>query len=346
MRSFNVFQRAAATGMVAGQRARIELDASRDTRYLFLTLSCRVAISVANATSIRNLGSPFAILDMLGLLEGGSVTGQGDPRAFAFASEFLRISAGTHTRLTSPNIATTTITERCVIPFERLYSMVPHETRYRVRNPAAKFDLFVDVNATPAAKLLVVGGATVVVDQINLEVQQYVAEPGANLPQFAPRWSEQTITVPGTNAKLAQEIEIAGDWIRGITIIQETAAGGLASDIINRAQLRADRKVIIGEDGPVSWSQLAAALEHESGGNVFAANGGSIVHLDFQQGGRLSNILSPFDGDNLRFVWDVQVSAGGSGSSQIKLLLHRLSRDEEVGTAGRRVIDPELRIPA
>lgn len=345
MRTFNVFQR--ETGVpVAGRRTHIELDSSRDSRYLVITATARVAISVANATAVRNRGSVFALFPSLRLSEAGSDTALGDPRAFAFASEFLRGSQGTHTRLASPNIGTTTLIEQLVIPFETLRQVMPRETRYRVRNPAVKFRLSVDMDATPIARILDQGGATVVIDQLAIDVQQHVAEPGIELPQFAPRWSEQFLTVSGSNAKLPQEIDLAGDWIRGITVIQEDTVKGLVADIIKNFQLRTDRRIIIGEDGPINWLQFARSLEFESGGNIFAADAGAIVHLDFATNGRLANLISPRDGDNLRFLWDCQPTAAPVGSSQIKLLLHRQSRDETVGEGGRRVVDPELRIPA
>lgn len=344
-RGFNVSQRAPVAG-VAGKRIEVKLDAARDSRYLVVTARAKVDISVANATDVRNLGSVFAIFPKIGFDEGGSETGVGRGLAFMGASEYLRGASGTATRLASPNVATTDLVEQIIIPFERLQQVAGYETRYRVREPGLVFSLFLDVDKTPEDRLVTKGGATVVVSDIEVSVQQHFTESGDKLPQLAPRWSEQRLIIAGAGANQEQLIQLSRDYLRGITILPGTVDGGLATDVINGFQLRKDGNagIIIGENGPVDYKEFARAIEFESGGNVFGSAGGSMMHLDFQSGGRLSKLVDPF-GENLRALWDAQPSGGGAGATEIYLLLHRLSRDEKVYEGGRRVVDPEFTIP-
>jgi len=310
-----------------------------------ITARATVTITVAAVTAIRNLGSVFAIFDRLRLNEGGPDTGTGDPRSFAFASEFKRGSAGTSTRLSSTAVGVTNLIERMVIPFEQLQAVL-RETRYRVANPGVRWNLIMDVAADPAARLVTIGGATVVVSAISLDVRQYVA--GANdalLPVYAPRYRQRELGISGAGTAQEIELDVGRDRLRGLTILQETATTGLVSDIINGFRLIDDEDQYIGEDGTITWSDLAADQEFVSGGNVFAGNNGSIVHLDFAEAGRLSHTLNTPRERNLRCVFDAQPSVAGAGASRIRILSHLLSRENAVGANGRRVVSLDNPIP-
>jgi hypothetical protein len=344
-RSYDIFPQATGVG-VAGKRTTIDLDTSRHSRYLAVTVSYTMTISVAVITAIRNLGTAWSIFDRLTISESGVDTGVGDPRLFAFASDFLKGQVGTRVRLTSTAIGATNVIERMVIPFERIAQAIGYESRYRVKNPGQRFQLNFDVNAAPESRIATQGGATIAITNILINVRQYTADANdAQLPIWAPRWREQIVAVPGTNAALRHELDMGSDYIRGITIAQETTTTGLVTDIITSARLRDDTRIFIGENGLVPWAELAADQEFLSNGDVFASNAGSIVHLDFQDRGRFSHMLSPAEiRGRLRFEFSVNASAQ-PGNSQIRTLLHVATRDVPGVVPGRKVLAPAIPYP-
>lgn len=344
-RSYDVFAQAAAAG-VAGKTATVDLDTSRHSRYLSITTSLTFTTTVAVITAIRNLGSPFAIFDRLRISEAGVDTGVGDPRLFAFASDFLKGQAGSRVRLTSLAIGAYNLTERIIIPFERIAQAIGAETRYRVKNPGNRFQLNFDVNATPEQRLATQGGATIAITNMLMQVRQYTADANdAQLPIWAPRWREQIVAVPGTNAQLRHELDMGADYLRGITVAQETTTTGLVTDIITSAQLRDDTRIFVGETGLVPWTELASDQEFISNGDVFSSNGGSMLHFDFQDRGRLSHLLSPAEiHGRLRFIFSVNASAQ-PGNSQIRTLLHVLTREVPGVIPGRKVIATAIPYP-
>jgi len=341
-RSYDIFQQASAAG-IAGKTAQVDLDSIRHTRYLTVTAQLVFTTTVAVIAAIRNLGNPFSIVDRIRLSESGVDTGVGDPRLFGFASDYLKGQAGSRTRLTSTAIGVYNLIERIVIPFERIAQAIGSESRYRVKNPANRFQLNFDVNATPEQRLATPGGATIAVSGIVFQVRQYTAEPNdAQLPLFAPRWREQIVQVPGASAALRHELDMGGDYLRGITIAQETTTTGLVTDAITGVQLRDDRRIFIGESGQVTWAELCADQEFLSNGDVFASNGGSMLHIDFQDRGRLSHLLSPAEiSGRLRLLFNAAPSAQ-PGATQIRTLLHAMTRDVSTSVPNRRVVTPAL----
>ena len=340
MRTYGITQ-TEDMAVVAGRRTYVDLEPGRSNRFLLVTIALTLTIT-APVTSILNLGSAAAVFDEMGLDDGGTVTAIGDPRSFEFASEFMRSSQGTRVRLTSTAATAYNLVERIVVPFEYFFAGKPRETQYLNPNSQKKFRFFMTLNGTNSGLAKLVTGGTAAITNVTVKVQQAYDLGEIALPQFAPRWSELVAAVPVANAAQVIELSPGKDWIRGITILQEGIAGGLVTDIITRLQLRWQDDFIIGQNGPVDYQQLASMQEFESGGNVFAANGGSIVHLNFQTHGRLTKIIEPRSDDVLRLVLDARPSVvAGAGSSQIKVLLHKLSRDVNAG-----VVDPVLQVAA
>lgn len=345
MRNYNIIQ--ATQGVpVAGKPTPIDLETNWDTRFLICTVRAVATISVASATAIRNGGSVLAIFDRVRISESGKDTLIGDPRLLGFASEFLRGAPGTRTRQTVLTVGATNLVERFMIPFERLVQAMPRETRYRVRNKSLKFQLIFETNATPEARLFTVGGATVVISAMTIDVRQYVARDNDQVaPIFLPRWTQMDFAVPaGASPDLRAELDIGSDFLAGVTALQETDTTGIVTDILNNVQFRTDERIFIGENGKVKWADLAADQEWVAGGNVFAADNGGIVHFDFRDAGRHTHMIDPGNALKLRYMFDAQASAS-AGTSRIRLLLHRLSRDEAVAAGGRRLVAPEIPYP-
>lgn len=344
-RSYDLFAQASGVGL-AGKTTTIDLDTSRHSRYLAITVSFTETISVAVATAVRNLGSAFAIFDRIRISESGVDTGVGDARLFQFASDFLKGQVGSRVRQTSVAIGATNVIERMIIPFERIAQAIGSETRYRVRNPGNRFQLNFDVNLTPDQRILTPGGATLAMTNIVIQVRQYTADANdAQLPLWAPRWREQIVQVPAASTALRHELDIGSDYIRGITIAQETTTTGLVTDALSGVQLRDDKRIFVGETGLVPWAELAADQEFLSNGDVFASNGGSQLHLDFQDRGRLSHVISPAEiAGRLRLIFNAAPSAQ-AGATQIRTLLHVLTRDVPGVIPGRKVISPTIPFP-
>jgi len=142
--------------------------------------------------------------------------------------------------------------------------------------------------------------------------------------------------VPAASVALRHELDMGSDYLRGITVAQETTTTGLVTDIITSAQLRDDKRIFVGETGLVPWTELAADQEFLSNGDVFASNGGSQLHFDFQDRGRLSHLMSPAEiSGRLRFIFNAAPSAQ-PGASQIRTLLHVLTREVTGAAQGRR----------
>lgn len=334
---------------VAGERSTSKLLNGVQTQFVNVRKTARVAITVAPVTAIRNRGSVQALFTEEGIMQGGNIVSLVDPRVTKFVSEASSGSDHTDTRLAAVAVATTTLVEHSRLYFAHPYAANPRETSFVERDPGVDLAYFCTLDPTLNGRnrLVEVGGATVVIDQISVTVQQgYDAEEGS-LPLFLPTARQIVQGVPAANPELEVFVR-TNNRIRAISILQEAtfAGGGNAevTDIINRVVLRGDRGFIIGPEF-MPWDDLAREQEYEFGGDVYASTRGSHVHLNFQQWGRLSKVLDPLRQDlNLRFVFDAQpTAAAGATASSIKITLWELERDLYVDPAtGRRVVTPSL----
>jgi hypothetical protein len=308
-------------------------------RFLMCRISATIQISVANATAVRNGGWVAALFSDMGILEAGNPIAAGDPRMFAFASEYYRGGPGTATHLTSPNIGTYNLVQEVMIPFELVnHAVNPRETQLLELDPAAALELYFTQAANNGRdRILTVGGATVAITNVTVKVQQYYDRLEGDLPLFRPSWRQFSQRINGASSEL--EVPVAmSHYLRGFTLLQDSDEGRQTANI-NKVGLRGDSGWII---EPIDWDTFARSREFFSGGNVYAEPSGSMVHYQFQEAGRLKNILSPFQDNNLRFVMDVPAPTGTN--PHIRVLLHQLEREPK-GKATRRVTVPQDQFP-
>lgn len=328
---------------VAGKRAYAQLEAGRHTRFLTMLVAATLQITVA-ATAVINGGSVLAAFDDLGVNEAGRDQMFGDPRLWSFFSELHRPSAGTSTRLTSVGVQTVQLREQLLIPFENPYSVVPREVALREADVKKALRLFYSLNGTNNGIARIVNGGTATLTALSVSAQQHTDEHELVLPAFAPRAEMISLKIP--QAGKYEVLLPASDYIRGLTILQDTATLGYQSDIITDIQLKGDRNWFIGNAGPVPYEDFARRQEFEYGGNVFAAVNKALVHVNFQKYGRLSKILSPAQDTGLKLIFTAAPSVvAGAGASEIKILVHKLERDQRTGPDGRRVTSPALDFP-
>lgn len=329
---------APASGSTEAATSRLLNSVSN--RFLMLRVSATVVISVANATAVRNGGWVAALFADMGILEAGNPAAAGDPRLFAFASEAYRGGSGTATHLTSPNVGTYNLVQEVMVPFELvMHALNPRETQFLELDPAAALELFFTLSANNGvARILTVGGATVVISAVTVKVQQYFDKMEGELPLFRPSWRQFSQRINGASAEL--EIPLAvSNYLRAFTMLQDADEGRQTANI-NKIGLRGDAGWVI---EPIDWDTFARSREFFAGGNVYAEAAGSMVHYQFQEAGRLKNVLSPFQENNLRFVLDVPAPTGTN--PHIRVLLHQLERAPK-GKAARRVTVGEEDFPA
>lgn len=318
----------------AGQRVFSRLINGVRTYAVHVHARARIAISVANATAVRNRGSVWALFDSVGLEENGRDRHEYDGRILRFASEMHAPSALSATRLTSPNIGTTLLEESALIFFSHPLSAVPHETVYRELDARQLLQVFARMVASPTAALVDIGGATVVVDQISIEVTQIYDSRSADVPVFIPTVRQMVFTVPAANPQQSEFIKTPA-FIRAMVIQQEAATSGEVSDIITALALRGDFRDIIGpQQSPMDGFQFAS--EFEFGGLVLSNQ--AYLGLNFQRSGKLSNVINPQDDVNLRFEFNALPTVAGTGASRIRVAIFELER-----TAG--LVTPEITFP-
>lgn len=331
---------------VAGQRIVTRLETDQSTDYLDVQVVGDITIAGGAADLIRNRGSILAIFDQNGVLEAGKEKVNVDGRILRFESEFHSASPLTATRLTSTAAGTYTLREQFRVYFATS-TITPRETSYRERDPSKFLEWFVrQVAGGGADRIVKVSGAvTAALTNVKVTVSQLYNAEERQLPAFVP--VVEQIEVPIVQVVQSLEVFLKPQhYVRGLTLLQDTAVHGEVNDVLEALILRSDRRTLIGPDmQPVDM--LARAMEHNSGGDVYAGPKGALLHFNFAQNGRLANIHNPLEDPNLRFIFKAKPSAvAGAGASSIKIALWMLARDLYVdGRTGRRVVTESLEIP-
>lgn len=329
---------------IVNDRARSDLLNGKRNKCIQLTFGVDVVTTTLLTGAIRNRGSVLALFPEIGVAEGGNDKALADARLFGIVSEAFRPSAGTATRLTSLAVGTTKLRETVRIFFENPFSANPRETQFMEHNIQAALQFFAKYSGD-ISRIVDVGTGAATLQNPFVRVSQVFDEDEAALPYFVPQY--EVLTAPIALAQAALEIKLGiGDYIRGLTIMQDTQGIGEVSDIISTLQLRGDKRFWIGADGPCNYEDLARGMEFDVGGSVYASPNGAYLHLNFQEQGRLSKILSPAQDTNLRLVLGVAPSAAaGAVASYVRVLVHKLVRDPYVSPTGRTVVNPTLPIP-
>ncbi len=318
---------------VAGERTYSRLINGVQSHHVTLVARATVQISVAAATATLNRGSVWSLFDEVGIDENGSDAYLMHGRVLRFLSEMSAPSPLDYKRLTSTAVGTYTLVEAARIYFAHPYAVTPRETAFIERDTRQLFQVFVKLNSTPANALLTVGGATVAVTAVSVDVIHGYDSAETKRPLFIPRVRQQVDSVAATNAALPIYLKTP-HAIRALVLSQETTTVGEVGDIINKVVLRGDFHSIIGPT-VVGWENLTLDGEFEFGGASGAAPNaaalgtfGNEAHwgINFQAGGRLSAILNPNQDSNLRWEVDCRPSVS-AGSSQIRTTIVELMVD-------------------
>lgn len=293
-----------------GQRQHSKLINGVRSWGVYLHARARVAISVASVTAIRNRGSVWALFDEVGIDENGRDRHIYDGRLLRFLSEMHAPSALSATRLTAVGVGTTLLEEGAMIWFAHPLSAAPQETAFREVDARQELNVFARGAADPTGALVTIGGATVVIDQVSIEVTHLYDARSTELPIFIPTARQIVAAVPSANGQHEVNLKTSS-FLRAVVVQQDAAGFGEVSDIISAYALRGDFRDIIGpQQSPLDAAQFLQ--EYEYGGLVLSNQ--SYLGLNFQQGGKLSNVVNPGDDVNLRFEFNDAPSASGTAS--------------------------------
>lgn len=314
----------------AGNRAAARWLRGKTTRFLIVTILATYTCTVA-VTSIKGLGSIVQAFDEFGIDENGTATAV-DPRLLLAASEALRASAATATRVTAVGTQTTSLREQLKIPFEMVWALgggIPNETRFRERDPGLDTKFFYTLNNTSSGVDKIKTGGTAALTNVSVAVQQAFDDSEfAKNPLFKPGYRQLSIAVPSTSAALKLDLQL-DSAVRAITILQDSDVG-MVTDIISAFRLYGSRQAYLGKSGQLNWDQFSRSKEFDEGGNVYSSPGGGIVHHNFTEFGHLSNALTPMYDSNFQLELNATPSVtSGATNSRVLVLLHTLNRDPQ-----------------
>jgi hypothetical protein len=322
---FNVNPRTAIAG-VAGQRVFSRLINGVQSHYIQLHTTMTISITTA-VTRIRNKGSAWASWEFIGLDENGRDRCLMDGRVLRYMAEVFAPSALAATRLTTTGTQLLTLEESARLWFAHPLAAAPAETVFKERDPRQTLQLFAQLRADSGTSELVTGGGITVNTTSAIDIEHGYDDVTGELPVFIPSIRQQIVPVASANTQLTEFIKTS-NFIRAI-IIQQDSDEGEVGDIINALALRADGDDIIGP-GQAKWIDLIRGQEAEFGGAVFTtglANGGNAyLAINFQQNGRLANVVSPAL-LNLRLEMNVSTSAQtGATNSKVRITIYELER--------------------
>lgn len=320
-----------AIALQAGQRVFSPIVNAVQTHTILFTASALVVIGVGGGTAVRNKGSVFALFDELGLSENGTDKAVLDGRLARFIAELYAPSALSATRLPSAAAQTITIKEQLAVHFASPLSATPAETTFREHVAKNALEVFAKLNGGTLIDRLISGapgGSSVTA--VTLTAQHIYDQRTQKKPFFIPTYRQSTLAIPSGSTEWPLDIK-STKFIRGMFIQQDSDAGEVG-DVIVDLELRGDFRQILGP-GRITWDDLTRAQEQEFGGAVYITGTGlgqnAYLGLNFQKGGRLSNVINPSDDTNLRFLFNAAPSgAAGATNSKIRVAIAELETDE------------------
>lgn len=310
----------------AGNRVLTKLTSGVFHRALRIRAACTIAISVAAVTNIRNKGSAFAIWDFLGLTGGGdSDVVSMDGRTTRAIAEFYSLSGLSATRLTTTAVGNYNLVEEAVIQFSFAGDADPHAWAYTKKDQGKDLYFFAQLRADGGTGGLVTqGGATVVMSNQTLQVEELFDPTTVGQPDFIPFVRQITKKIAANG--LQDPIYInAQNAIRGL-FIQETTDQGEVGDILVDLSLFSGKNTYYGP-AQIPIDDLKRSQEFEYGGAVYSvglgpsATGASIgayTFLNFAENGRMPNMIPATESDlQLRVTANTSGQAGVTQSNLV-----------------------------
>lgn len=332
-----------AIALIAGDRAYSDLVNAVQTYALRFTAAATVTIGAGGGTAILNRGSIWALFDEVGLSENGTDKALLNGRMARFFSELFAPSQLSATRLGSTAAGVYTLREQLTLWFTSPLSANQAETTFRehvVKNALQAFAKLTSAANGGIGKVLSGAPAGSSITTPTFSVEQVYDQRTTKKPKFIPTYRQITLAIPSAATDWQLDIKTT-KFLRAMAVQVDSDAGEVP-DVINKAQLLGDFRQLIGPGG-VAWDDLIRSQEAEFGGQVFVdgASFGAKAYFgqNFQQGGRLSNVINPADDVNLRWIFDAQPSAlAGATNAKIIVALAELETDpdltEQIGSPG------------
>lgn len=326
---------AGAASTDSGTRQFIRLLAIASIFYIDVLITGTLGVTVAG-TGIQNRGSIMAAFDEIGVVENGRDRVVLDARLARYIAELAAPSALTATRATGAGVQTTVLREYVRIYFAHPFAVNPRETAFLARDPRADLQLFFKLNGTNNGVSNIIAGGTKTLTGVSVTAVQHIDEHETARPLFIPSIRQVTQVIAGSG--VTDMYLRPNNYLRAIALQQDTNVGEV-EDIITSLALLGDSRPIIGPE-QVDFDLLRYAKEYEHGGSVLAPTG--YWHHNFQEGGRLANILNPRQDTNVRLSLTAAPSAAaGATSSVVRVALLELERDPNaVDLNGRALVDP------
>lgn len=300
----------------AGARTYVDLTLGMRTLALYFRISGSVTIAGGPITAIRNGGSILSQFSEFGLNENGDDVVRHDPRLAGIISQAHAARVISSTRLSSTANGTYPLEEIVMIPLTNPRAVSPAETAFVAKDARAALQAFVTWVSSVTA-ICNPGAATVTFTTPTVQVEQlYDDETGESVPLLRPFFQDMLFPISGAGNNIPLYLKTSR-YIRGIAIQQDTNVGEV-SDILSGLIVRGDRRVYYGPNA-VTFGDLQRRQEFELAGDVFRSG---YLFLDFQRGGRLSNIINPNVDTNLRLEVNATPSVtAGATSSNIRVSL-------------------------
>lgn len=333
-----------ASLLPTGQRNYSNMISGVRTHAIRVRISGTATLAGGPATAIRNAGSLFALVDAIGIEENGEDRVNIDGRMLRALSQMVSPRSLSATRLSSYANGAYNLSESAIIPFAWPLGVTPVETCFVERAPKQQTRVFAVFNATTGTTaLLATTGGTVTISNLQIKLEQ-IYDDAAIKPLFIPKIRNYSEVIAGANS--GQIIYLKSDrWIRAL-IARSDSTVGEVDDVVNNIALRGDFRDYVGP-GLVPWVDLVRGREFEFGGTLTAAGidatAAAPVQPDrtcylatnFQEAGRLSNILNPNVDLNLRWVADVQASVtAGATVTRLDTCFYELERVPGITSEG------------
>jgi hypothetical protein len=250
-------------------KAASKLANGKHNKFILLTIEATLNVTTI-LTGIKNRGSVLALFPLLGVDEDDSNVIAADGRLMGVVSDSMRTTPGSAVRLTSLAVGTYKLREQIKISFENPFGARSRETQFLEHELTSNLRAF--MQSTLDVTKICTGGAANLTGVTARVLQVYDNEEKA-LPVFRTKFEQLVLPVASALDGFDMPLQKA-DYLRAITIQQDTTGAGEVNDIIQKISLTGDnREYIGGKSGPVSFADLAQSLEFEAGGSIYASSG-------------------------------------------------------------------------
>lgn len=314
-----------------GQRAYVRLVSGFRNHRLIIRLRATATLAGGPATALRNSGSVAALFDAIGLEDNGEDIVRISGAEARLLSQWVAPAPLSAARITGYANGAYTIEEDIVIPFAWPLGVSPTESCFVERDPRNALQAFFVYNGV-GANLATTAGTVTLTNVSASVIQEYDTE--RLKPLYVPRIRSIIEPIDGTVQDYPVYIK-TDKLLRGILVGGYATTVGVVEDIISAIALRSDDREILGP-AQADWEDAVRMAEFEIAGKITdygydasaaatQPNGNFFFPYNFQQSGRLSNVLNPNLDRNLRVVVDAAPTAvAGAGSSLIRCTLLEL----------------------